>query len=546
MSQLSGIDSPQSIPSGRLIGAGFAFLYFRKRISVIVADGMDIALLIFRLFLSAVLGVAGVAKLYDRDGSRQSFTDFGVPDSLVRPLAWLLPVAEILTAIALIPTATAWLGGVSALVLLSVFSIGIATKLARGEAADCHCFGTLQAGPIGWHTLVRNVAFTSLAGIVAVGGWNGFSISALTWAGQLKPTEFVSLVLSVAGITLVATVLVYVRRLGSDLSAAMDQISAMKKVVDEDYAEAQPVEREGFKVPKAGLPVGAPSPSFLLENLDDELVGLDDLLAREKPVVLLFVSPKCPTCKTVLASVEGWQRDFGDTLTLAVLSKGTKDDTREKVGRFGTTQVLLQGHPPIGEKYKSTWTPTAVLINAKGKIASSLANGDAEIGELIASAGMSSNDFVSDSRLDDSSSPAIGELAPEFSAPDLNGNTVSSSDLWGRDTLMMFWNPDCSWCAKMIEDVRDWEANPPKGAPALVILAAASEEEVSPAVKDIQSLVLLDVDADIAHSFGSTSTPTGIVIDQDGRIASGLVAGVKGVLALAGVERVKALIDSVV
>ena len=40
---------------------------------------MDAALLIARLILFGVFGVAGVAKLFDREGSREALEGFGVP-----------------------------------------------------------------------------------------------------------------------------------------------------------------------------------------------------------------------------------------------------------------------------------------------------------------------------------------------------------------------------------------------------------------------------------------------------------------------------------
>lgn len=510
---------------------------------------MDVALLISRLFLSAVFAIAGAAKLFDREGSKQSLADFGVPESLVRPLTWVLPIAEIITAVALIPAASAWLGGLGGSLLLIAFTIGIATKLARGEEADCHCFGKLHSGPIGWQTLARNLAFTGIAGLVVIGGWNGFAISAVDWLADLKTPEVVILLVSTAVLTLVAAAFIHIRRISSDLSSALEQIAAVKKVVDEDYAEPQPVEREEFKLPKAGLPIGAPAPDFILENLDGELVSLDNLLVYGKPLVLLFVSPSCPSCKNVLADLEGWQRDYSAELTFAVLSKGVQGQVRNKLTKFGARHILLQGEPAIGERYKTTWTPAAVLVTAKGKIASSVANGDMEVRSLVENARATAEAFEGGSlsnRGDEVSLYSLGEVGPEFSARDLSGNLITTSDLRGRDNLLMFWHPDCPWCVKMLEDIRIWEANPPKGAPALTIITSTDAEDVAHLVKDIRSTVLVDPEAEIALSFDSKITPAGIVIDSEGRIASGLVVGVKDVLALAGIEHVRALVDSVV
>ena len=106
---------------------------------------MEIFLLIARLLLAGVFGVAGVAKATDRTGSRQAMIEFGVPEKLAGSLGWGLPYVEMLVAIALLPLATAWWGAVGGVALLSLFTIGIAVNLARGEKPDCGFFGFLYA-----------------------------------------------------------------------------------------------------------------------------------------------------------------------------------------------------------------------------------------------------------------------------------------------------------------------------------------------------------------------------------------------------------------
>src|SRR6478672_6687391 len=119
---------------------------------------MDALVLIARLILGIVFVVAGVAKLLDREGSRRAVGDFGVPARLAGPLGTLLPIAEIVVALALLPAVTAWWGALGALALLVAFVAGIGVNLARGRAPDCHCFGQLHSSPAGPWTLARNGA----------------------------------------------------------------------------------------------------------------------------------------------------------------------------------------------------------------------------------------------------------------------------------------------------------------------------------------------------------------------------------------------------
>jgi uncharacterized membrane protein YphA (DoxX/SURF4 family) len=131
---------------------------------------MDLALLLARLLLAGVFVVAGAAKLADREGSRRSAVDFGVPAPLAGAFTTLLPVAELAVAAALIPAATAWWGAAGALTLLLLFGGGIAANLARGRRPECHCFGQLHSEPATWKMPARNGGLAAVAGFVV---WRG-------------------------------------------------------------------------------------------------------------------------------------------------------------------------------------------------------------------------------------------------------------------------------------------------------------------------------------------------------------------------------------
>jgi uncharacterized membrane protein YphA (DoxX/SURF4 family) len=124
---------------------------------------MSLILLFVRVLLAGVFLVAGLAKLADLAGSRKAVRDFGIPVVFASPLGTLLPLAELLVAVLLLPVATAWWGAVGALVLLLVFVGGISYNLAQGRTPDCHCFGQLHSAPVGWPTLARNAVLLSTA-----------------------------------------------------------------------------------------------------------------------------------------------------------------------------------------------------------------------------------------------------------------------------------------------------------------------------------------------------------------------------------------------
>src|SRR5262249_33556423 len=72
-----------------------------RRVSVIA-----VLVLVGRLALAGVFAVAGAAKLADRAGTRDAVAAFGVPERLASPAGLLLPLAELATAVLLLPAAT--------------------------------------------------------------------------------------------------------------------------------------------------------------------------------------------------------------------------------------------------------------------------------------------------------------------------------------------------------------------------------------------------------------------------------------------------------
>ena len=131
---------------------------------------MSVVVVIARFLVAAVFVLAGVSKAFDRRGTREAFDGFGVPASLAAPGAVLLAWVELATATLLVVPRTSWWGGLAALVLLAVFSVGIAVNLGRGRTPDCHCFGQLSPSPIGPKMLVRNLVFAVPALVVVLAG----------------------------------------------------------------------------------------------------------------------------------------------------------------------------------------------------------------------------------------------------------------------------------------------------------------------------------------------------------------------------------------
>ncbi|MGA9773209.1 MAG: MauE/DoxX family redox-associated membrane protein [Blastocatellia bacterium] len=508
---------------------------------------MQVALFIARLFLALVFGIAGIAKAADKAGSRRAIIDFGVPKRLATLVAWCLPLAEILVAVALIPQSTAWWGACGALALLLSFTIGIGVSLARGQAPDCRCFGQIHSEPVSRVTFGRNLLLVAVAGFVIVRGKDDPGFSALDWLNDLKTGEVITLILAIFISGLLVWICVLLSRLLKQQAEIIGDIESIRAVLSED-GEVLPVEHKEATLPQEGLPVGAMAPKFTLATTGGDKMSLDDLLEPGKFVLLLFAGPNCWGCKVLLPMVRAWERDYSDRLTICILSNGNLDESQDKMTRYEVSYLLMDERSKVADEYQAKWTPAAVLIHPDGRIASQNTYGDDPIREwfrdLIASGQLSlgsANGKSASGQIPQISTRYsvrnIGEPAPKFSLPDLSGRVVDVADLFGSPMLLIFWHPLCEFCAAMLDDLKVWEASPPAGSPKLVLIASGEVEDTKTLNEDFKSLTLLDPAFEIGPLFGTKYTPSAILIDGEGRVASSLAIGDPNVRALVGLRK---------
>ncbi len=502
---------------------------------------MDLALLVARLLLAAVFVVSGLAKLADRAGSRRAVTDFGLPARLANPIGTFLPLAELAVAVALLPLATAWWGGLGALLLLLAFSAGIAVNLARGRTPNCHCFGQLHSEPIGWPTLARNAVLAAIAGFVVGTGFDDAGYSTVGWLDDLSTGETAAIVAGVVALGLLAAegwLLVHLLGQNGRLLVRLD---VLETALAERGVAPSPVDAAPTGSP-AGLPVGVPAPAFTLSGLHGETLTLDALRAAGKPVLLIFTDPGCGPCNALLPDIGRWQRDHAAAFTLALLSRGTAEANRTKTAEHGITTVLLQKDREVAAAYQANGTPAAVLVRSDGTIGTPLALGADAIRSFVARttgapapapapAPTAANGGNAGGRVAARAGARVGEPAPEVSLPDLTGKTVSLADFKGDQTLVLFWNPGCGFCRRMVDDVKAWEAKPPKGAPKLLVVSTGSVEDNQ--AMGFQSPVVLDQGFTTGSAFGANGTPSAVLVDAQCKIASDVAVGAPSVLALA-------------
>ena len=456
--------------------------------------------------LAAVFAAAGAAKLADPEGSRRAASDFGVPQRLSRAVALGLPLAELATAAALLPATSAPWGALAALGLLLAFCVGIAANMAKGRAPDCHCFGQLHSEPAGVRTLLRNVALGACAAFAFGAGLVESGPSAVAWVARLTTAEAL-------GAAALATALLLG---GTGLAVALVTRRELRR-----HSGGAAVAAAEVTVPEHGLPVGTPAPRFMLPDVDGVDVTLEGLLALQRPVVLVFSDPSCNVCDGVMPNVARWQSEHAARMTLAVVSSGDVEAVREKAERFGLDLVLQDPDKKTFKAFEGVGMPSGVAISAAGAVLTPVAAGPVDIIALVGRIA------EIDQRLP---GLPVGARVPNLVLPDLDGNPVRLGEFVGEETMVLFWGPECPHCSEMLDELREWESNPPPGSPQLVVISSGTVDELR--AEGFASTVLRDEQGAARVAFDAVGSPTGFLVDVHGRIAWPQAVGAPNVLRL--------------
>jgi len=507
---------------------------------------LDIAILIARIGLVAVFLVAGVGKLADLPGSRRAVADFGVPKRLANLSGTLLPLVEIVLALLLLVPLTAWWAAMGAGALLVLFLAGMARSMIRGEAPDCHCFGQIHSEPVGWPTIARSSSLLVVAIFAASPGPRQNGLRIANWTSHLTTAETVLafLILSVAVLVVAQWIMILhtVHQNGHLLVRLDTLVTALAKG---GVAASGP--RPAAVEPPAGLPVGSNAPSFALPNLSGQTVALDNILSTDRPAMLVFTSPDCAPCNALMPDLGRWQAEYSEDLAITIISRGTVEGNRKKSAEHGLQHILLQELRELETAYGVNGTPSAVVIETDGRIVSELATGaDAMLrllnralsGVLVAPATAPTQLMPLLPELPrNGSAPAapnlvVGNPAPALALPDLDGSLQTLFDFAGEDVMLLFWSNTCGFCTDILPDLQRWQSRAPAGSPRLVLIASGTAEENRAA--NLPGTVLLDQHFLTGNAYGATGTPSAVLIDRDGKIASELVAGIPLVLALLG------------
>ena len=116
-------------------------------------------------------------------------------------------------------------------------------------------------------------------------------------------------------------------------------------------------------------------------------------------------------------------------------------------------------------------------------------------------------------------SPAIGQPAPGFTLPDLEGVSHALADQRGRIAVIHFWSAECQWCKRtdpaLLELAHTW------GEPVTLLVVASNANESQELLKEIAarrglSPVLVDSGQRVADLYGAVTTPHVFIVDHEG------------------------------
>jgi hypothetical protein len=291
-------------------------------------------LLVIRMLLGLVFLATGIAKVRTPAANAHAAELLSVPRALAKPIGYTLAPIEIICGLGLLVTATAaWVAAV-ALLLLATFTVLVLGNLVSGRRPSCGCFGIVSREPIGWLTVMRNLALIAVAALLFVQAVTRdvpCRLGCYTGAWR-RPVALLGAGLAIESVFLVLLASLIVR-LTLQAGRVQLRLGALE----------------------AGTHQRAAHTDVVLNGHSDRPAMPADVAAWLKQVgsgVLIFVAEGCAACDQLLSSLEEH-----DEYTILFVSTSS-------------TYPMVHGHPVAIDRQMEFWqsmhvqfSPTAVLVN---------------------------------------------------------------------------------------------------------------------------------------------------------------------------------------
>ena len=141
---------------------------------------------------------------------------------------------------------------------------------------------------------------------------------------------------------------------------------------------------------------------------------------------------------------------------------------------------------------------------------------------------------------------SVGIEAPAFELPDLASNSRTLAEFRGRPLLLIFFNPACGFCRDLLpklaqtinqklESGTATNGEHSSRRPVLLVVTTGDAETNRKLFSEHQldCSVLLQKEMEVAAAYHANGTPSGYLIDAEGKIASQLAIGGDALLKIA-------------
>jgi peroxiredoxin len=311
--------------------------------------------------------------------------------------------------------------------------------------------------------------------------------------------------------------------------------------------------------PPPALPLGAQAPEFRLPDLEGRHHRLADFRGRR--LLVVFFNPACGFCQQLAPELGRLPRPAPHVL---LVSRGDPDVHRRWAREHGwRCDVLLEPAWDVATAWGTNATPTGYLVDANGRIASTLAVGVPGLLDLVQAIGGAGNgssgdhpaELTADS-LRERERAAVekardaglavtasriareglvaGTPAPDFRLPDLKGRKRSLSDYRGRRVLLVFSDPGCGPCQELTPHLEELHrAHARNGLQVLMVgRGDPAANRAKARAFSVTFPVVLQRQWEISRDYAMFATPVGYLIDPAGVIEKDVAIGFEAIVSL--------------
>jgi methylamine dehydrogenase accessory protein MauD len=122
----------------------------------------------------------------------------------------------------------------------------------------------------------------------------------------------------------------------------------------------------GALVGRGGPTVGEAAPQLAVVDWSGRPLTIGGADADRKSTLLVFISPSCPVCKTMLSILDAVMRTEEEWLHLILASDGARDEHDAFVRTHGLADKPYVLSSELGLRYQVPKLPYGVLIDADG------------------------------------------------------------------------------------------------------------------------------------------------------------------------------------